>query len=78
LDVAIEISAPLGHMHKEDVIKLGARLGVPFSLTLSCMNPVGPLGITHCGLCSKCRERRDAFHTAGIKDPTTYANVSPR
>ena len=71
----IEVIAPFAHLHKEDVVKMGAKLGVPFELTLSCMNPSGTL---HCGLCSKCRERRDAFQAAGMKDPTTYANVSPR
>jgi 7-cyano-7-deazaguanine synthase len=75
LDAPIEVAAPFSMMHKEDVVKRGAALGVPFELTLSCMNPAG---MTHCGLCSKCRERRDAFHDAGIADPTTYANVSPR
>jgi 7-cyano-7-deazaguanine synthase len=75
LDVPIEIAAPFAHLHKDDVIKLGASLGVPFELTLSCMNPAGT---THCGLCSKCRERRDAFESAGIDDPTIYANASPR
>ena len=75
LAAPVDISAPFAHLHKEDVVKIGARLGVPFELTLSCMNPSGT---THCGLCSKCRERRDAFHAAGISDPTTYANVSPR
>jgi 7-cyano-7-deazaguanine synthase len=75
LAAPIEIAAPFAHLHKDEVVKLGARLGVPFELTLSCMNPSGT---THCGLCSKCRERRDAFHAAGIADPTTYANVSPR
>jgi 7-cyano-7-deazaguanine synthase len=75
LAAPIEISAPFGNLHKEDVVKIGAQLGVPFELTLSCMNPSG---VTHCGLCSKCRERRDAFHAAGVQDPTVYANVSPR
>jgi 7-cyano-7-deazaguanine synthase len=27
----------------------------------------------HCGMCSKCRERHDAFVEAGIADPTDYA-----
>ena len=65
----ITIAAPFVGMHKSDVIRLGATLGVPFELTLSCMNPQGGL---HCGQCSKCRERRDAFHEAGIADPTDY------
>jgi 7-cyano-7-deazaguanine synthase len=64
------VAAPLAHLHKEDVIRLGLELQVPLELTLSCMNPTGDL---HCGRCSKCRERHDAFHAAGIEDPTAYA-----
>jgi 7-cyano-7-deazaguanine synthase len=67
----IRIDAPFVEMDKSDVIRLGAELGVPFELTLSCMNPRQGL---HCGQCSKCRERRDAFHEAGIEDPTRYAS----
>lgn len=69
LDHPIEIAAPFSAMHKGDVIRLGVELGVPLALTLSCMNPADA---THCGRCSKCRERRDAFHEAGIADPTEY------
>lgn len=75
LAAPIEVAAPFAHLHKQDVVKIGDELGVPFELTLSCMNPSGT---THCGLCSKCRERRDAFQAAGVDDPTTYAHVSPR
>ena len=71
----IEIATPLVSMHKEEVIKLGTRLRVPFEDTLSCMNPAGTV---HCGRCSKCRERRDAFAAAGVNDPTTYQHLSPR
>jgi len=63
------IATPLVHLHKEDVVRLGLELGVPLELTLSCMNPSGD---GHCGECSKCRERRDAFAAAGVPDPTDY------
>jgi 7-cyano-7-deazaguanine synthase len=63
------IATPLIHLHKEDVVQLGLALGVPLELTLSCMNPSGD---EHCGECSKCRERRDAFVAAGVTDPTDY------
>ena len=72
---AITVVAPFSALHKAQVIELGARLGVPFELTLSCMNPAGD---RHCGRCSKCRERRDAFAEAGVFDPTPYAHPSPR
>ena len=55
---AIDIEAPFLAMEKSDVIRLGAELGVPLELTLSCMSPRDG---RHCGQCSKCRERRDAF-----------------
>lgn len=29
--------------------------------------------IEHCGVCSKCRERRDALNEAGVEDKTRYA-----
>lgn len=66
----LAIAAPLTHLHKEDVVRLGMELQVPLELTLSCMNPAGDL---HCGRCSKCRERHDGFTAAGVADPTTYA-----
>jgi 7-cyano-7-deazaguanine synthase len=75
LDHPIAIDAPFLSMQKSDVIKLGAELGVSLELTLSCMNPQGG---RHCGQCSKCRERRDAFHDALIADPTSYAAAPVR
>jgi 7-cyano-7-deazaguanine synthase len=74
----VDVATPFSSMRKEDVVRLGASLGVPLELTLSCMNPInGELPI-HCGLCSKCRERRDAFEAAGVHDPTRYLDASPR
>jgi 7-cyano-7-deazaguanine synthase len=75
LNRPIHIEAPFAEMHKEDVIRLGGQLGVPFALTLSCMQPSAGL---HCGRCSKCRERRDAFLAAAVPDPTPYAATPPR
>ena len=72
-DVLVE--APFAELGKADVIRLGAELGVPFDLTLSCMAPGSHQGhIVHCGTCSKCRERHDAFVEAGIADRTPYAD----
>jgi 7-cyano-7-deazaguanine synthase len=71
----IEIAAPFATMDKADVIRLGVDLNVALELTLSCMNPRDG---RHCGRCSKCRERRDAFEDAGVADPTAYASPPPR
>jgi 7-cyano-7-deazaguanine synthase len=65
----IQIEAPFAAMHKDAVITLGQSLGVPFELTLSCMQPRNGM---HCGACSKCRERIDAFKAAHVEDPTRY------
>ncbi|MPZ16714.1 MAG: 7-cyano-7-deazaguanine synthase [Luteitalea sp.] len=69
----ITISTPFRDLHKADVLRLGLALGVPLHLTLSCMKSVGGL---HCGRCSKCRERQEAFGHAGLTDPTEYASRS--
>ena len=69
LDAPITIEAPFASMKKSDVIRVGRSLGVPFHLTLSCMQPRDGC---HCGRCSKCRERIEAFREAGLEDPANY------
>ena len=55
-------------MTKTDIVRLGADLGVDFSLTWSCYKG----GEKHCGKCGTCMERREAFELAGVPDPTEY------
>jgi len=74
LAAPLRIDAPFAGMSKADVIRRGAELQVPFELTLSCMNPTA--AFTHCGRCSKCRERHDAFLDARMADPTEYADLT--
>jgi 7-cyano-7-deazaguanine synthase len=70
----LEIAAPFLTRQKAEVIRLGVELGVPLADTLSCMSPVE---VRHCGRCSKCRERQDAFARAGVADTTTYVTANP-
>ncbi|HEY3884879.1 MAG TPA: 7-cyano-7-deazaguanine synthase [Vicinamibacterales bacterium] len=70
-----DVEAPFSTLRKEDVVRKGLALGVPLELTLSCLQPADGL---HCGRCSKCRERRDAFRGAGASDPTRYRTTPQR
>jgi 7-cyano-7-deazaguanine synthase len=70
---ALTIDTPFITLGKSAVIGIGVDLGVPLAATLSCMKPQDG---QHCGQCSKCRERRDAFREAGVRDETRYA-VAP-
>lgn len=64
------IHAPLISMSKADIIRTGISLGVDYSRTHSCYDPVGEKA---CGSCDACRLRRKGFLEAGISDPTIYA-----
>jgi 7-cyano-7-deazaguanine synthase len=75
LGAPIAIEAPFATLHKSEVIGQGIALHVPLELTLSCMQPKDGM---HCGQCSKCRERRDAFAEAGVNDPTAYRTAPVR
>ncbi len=66
----IIINAPLIHMTKAQIIQEGVRLGVDFSLTLSCYDP--DIHGLACGECDSCLIRRRGFEDARIPDPTRY------
>lgn len=67
----IVIEAPLIDSTKADIIKHGTELGLDYSLTISCYDPVD--GGLACGECDSCLLREKGFIQAGIADPTKYA-----
>lgn len=69
LDSPLTVEAPYRGVSKVDVIRRGHALGIPMARTVSCMKPEG---VRHCGTCSKCRERHEAFLEALGADPTAY------
>jgi 7-cyano-7-deazaguanine synthase len=64
------IHAPLIQLPKADIIRLGASLGVDYSLTHSCYDPAADGAA--CGRCDSCQLRRAGFEAAGVPDPTRY------
>lgn len=64
----IYLIAPFNEITKTDIVKLGNKLNVDFSLTYSCYNGREK----HCGKCGTCIERKEAFAEAKVLDPTIY------
>ncbi|HET7604326.1 MAG TPA: 7-cyano-7-deazaguanine synthase QueC [Gemmatimonadales bacterium] len=60
------IHAPLLHLTKAQIIHLGLRLGVDFSLTHSCYAP--DADGRPCGRCDACLLRAKGFREAGVED----------
>ncbi|RKD25092.1 7-cyano-7-deazaguanine synthase QueC [Ammoniphilus oxalaticus] len=64
----LQIEAPLSHLSKEDTIRLGMELAVPYELTTSCYRG----GDKACGTCDSCELRLKGFAEAGLVDPIPY------
>ena len=64
------VQAPLMQLRKHEIIREGVRLGVDYSLTISCYDPDG--SGRACGRCDSCRLRAQGFVEAGVADPTRY------
>jgi 7-cyano-7-deazaguanine synthase len=67
---SVLIKAPFVDLTKEDIVRLGNKLKVPFEETWSCYRGEE----IHCGFCGTCMERRLAFSKANVYDPTIYRN----
>ncbi|MBL8036477.1 MAG: 7-cyano-7-deazaguanine synthase QueC [Nitrospira sp.] len=65
-----EIRAPLLHMSKAEIIRLGLALRAPLHLTHSCYDPTDAIA---CGRCDSCLIRRRGFAEVGVVDPIPYA-----
>ena len=64
----IEISTPLIHLRKSQIVRLGLELNAPFNLTWSCYSGAEEA----CGECDSCVLRLRAFDEAGTPDPIPY------
>ncbi|MFQ6018036.1 MAG: 7-cyano-7-deazaguanine synthase QueC [Kiloniellaceae bacterium] len=64
----VRLLTPFLNLSKAGIVAEGAKLNVPFDKTWSCYKGEE----RHCGRCGTCVERREAFHLAGIPDPTGY------
>ncbi|MBB4483424.1 7-cyano-7-deazaguanine synthase QueC [Rhizobium etli] len=65
---SVKLLAPYVDVSKAAIVADGAKHGTPFAETWSCYKG----GNLHCGRCGTCVERREAFHLAGVVDPTEY------
>lgn len=64
------IQAPLQNLSKGQIVAEGTKLGVDYSLTVSCYQ--ADAQGRACGKCDSCRLRAQGFADAGIADPTRY------
>jgi len=63
-----EIYAPLRHLNKTEIINLGIKNGVDFSLSKSCYSNEKAAGKKHCGFCKSCICLKNALEKCDNKD----------
>jgi 7-cyano-7-deazaguanine synthase len=63
----MNIHTPLIHLTKAQIIRAGLDLGVDYSLTISCYDPMK--NGRPCGLCDACLLRKKGFAELGLADP---------
>ncbi|RYF59337.1 MAG: 7-cyano-7-deazaguanine synthase QueC [Comamonadaceae bacterium] len=70
----LKIHTPLIRLTKAETVELGTRLGVDYSMTLSCYDP--DTSGRSCGHCDSCLLRLRGFADAGLVDPVSYQEAS--
>ena len=65
LKTNIKVKAPILHMSKAQIIKLGTKLNVPYQYTWTCYNGYNK----PCGKCDSCKLRAKGFKEAKLNDP---------
>ncbi len=68
--IPLRIHTPLSTMRKADIVRKGLELGVDFSLTHTCYDPLEEG--RPCGVCDACILRRNGFEEIGESDPLIY------
>jgi 7-cyano-7-deazaguanine synthase len=66
----IRVCAPIIDLPKAAIIRAGIRLGLDYSMTVSCYQADDDGRA--CGRCDACRIRREGFASAEVMDPTRY------
>lgn len=66
----VSVHTPLIALSKAEIVELGTKLGVDYSLTTTCYDP--DVEGRACGGCDACLLRLRGFAEAGLVDPVPY------
>ena len=66
----LTIHTPLIDLKKSEIVEMGLKLGVDYSITSTCYDP-NEKGLP-CGVCDACVLRLKGFAELGVEDPAEY------
>lgn len=69
---SVTIIAPYSNKKKNEITKIGKKIGVDYMYTYSCYTGEH----IHCGMCKACKERIESLLDAGISDKTNYCKIN--
>jgi 7-cyano-7-deazaguanine synthase len=71
---ALRVWAPLQHLGKAAIIRVGLELGIDYGMTHSCYAPRA--SGAPCGRCDSCRLRAAGFAEVGVPDPLLVSPIA--